>query len=87
MKKTSKWIIVKNATKSTWPFNFPKDPVGGVTADYSEHTTDKGKEAGIAPSYTSVDAAILDCEKINKLDPAGKYAVCPLDYGKISVKH
>lgn len=85
--KNTKWIVVKFAAKDYWLSHFDKDPTKGVDESYSTHSSPTGKMVGILPRYQDNALALKHCAEINALNPSGGYAVCPLDYGKTSVKH
>ena len=85
--KNTKWIIVKFADKDYWPMHYDKDPTKGVDKSHSAHDSYSGKEVNIFPDYVDKELAQIHCDVINNNNPSGGYAVCPLDYGKTSVKH
>ena len=72
------YIIVKNAGNS-WNYYFLEDPKeGSVHPSYSSHDSYTGVNLDIKPSYEDFDEAQRDCERMNKENPVGDYAVCKL---------
>lgn len=72
------YIIVKHGG-SSWNHYFMEDPKEGtVHPSYSTHDSHTGMDLAIKPSYEDFDEAQQDCERMNKENPVGDYAVCKL---------
>lgn len=73
-----KWIIVKYADFTSWAKYFYKNPNVGCDQSFSCSKTIKGKQNNIKGYYTDKNEALKDLTVMNKIDPNGKYAVCPM---------
>lgn len=72
------YIIVKNAGPS-WPHYFLEDPkMDAVHPSYSTHGSFTAMTLDIKSEYEDYDEAVIDCEKMNKANPIGDYAICIL---------
>ncbi len=72
------YVIVKHAGE-TWAYHFEKDPkTEGATKIHSARWSHSGKIGHLKETYEDLDEAEKDCIRINKINPAGDYAVCPL---------
>lgn len=72
------FIIVKNAAKEVCNLFFDSDPQLGMHKSFSAHLTYSGKEANLKECYITKEAAEIDLKRINKMNPSGNYAICPL---------
>lgn len=73
-----KWIIVKHADFTIWSKYFYRNPATGCEQSFSCAGTVKGKQNNIKGYYTDKNEALKDLLVINRKDPNGKYAVCPM---------
>ena len=75
-----KYVIVKYAQDCVWNFHFNEDPKLGAHISYSVFNSPTGKECGVKQVYEAHerDQAELDLEALNKANPVGTYALCPL---------
>ena len=75
-----KVIIVKHAQDCVWNFYFNEDPKLGAHIGYSTYNTPTGEEFGVKKVYEAHERnqAELDLEALNKANPVGAYALCPL---------
>ncbi len=72
------WIIVKHADFSEWSKYFQENPATGCSLENSCSTTVLGRKLKIKNFYSNKNDALMALLNINKLDPNGKYAACPL---------
>lgn len=77
MKK--KYIIAKLAKDDSWMNVYASDPkTTGLTISFSACYTRLGKDLSILSHYPDEKSAEIDCERLNKANPGGAYAVCVL---------
>lgn len=72
------YTIVKYAGKIYRPNYFKDDPTEGVHISHSCYDSYVGRRLNIQETYESKELANMDCEKLNKENPSGDYAVCPV---------
>lgn len=72
------YVIVKYAKEEVWDWYFDSPPSQGVHKSYSAHDTYTGQSCNIQSSYATMHKAEEDCAKMNKKNPIGYYAVCPI---------
>lgn len=76
---SNKWIIAKHANKDYWSFYYEENPIEtGLPLAHNCSTTFAGRELSIKQYYENHSEAIKDCNRINKINPCGGYAVIPV---------
>jgi hypothetical protein len=76
--ENKQYVIVKYAGED-WAWHFKEDPkIHGATRNQSARWTYSGKIAKLEEIYDDLDTAEKDCARINTLNPAVGYGVCPL---------
>lgn len=72
------FAVVKNAGVN-WQHYYMEDPkLGKVHPSHSAHDTFTGQNLNIQESYGGREAAQIDCDRMNKENPVGDYAVCEI---------
>jgi hypothetical protein len=72
------YIIVKNAHPFVQAMFWDEDPQNGIDISWSAVDTYTGQQVGIQKSYATKGGAEIDCQKMQKYNPCGYYAVCPV---------
>lgn len=74
----NRWIIVKHAGFSSWSKYFMENPNNGCEITASCAGSIHGRRSKIKAVYDDKNEALKDLIVINKSNPNGDYAVCPL---------
>jgi hypothetical protein len=72
-----RYAVVKHAGAG-WELYFTINPNLGAHPSFSSHDTHTGKCVGLQSGYEDICSAQIDCDTINKINPPGNYAVCPI---------
>lgn len=72
-----KFTIVKHAGK-TWEKYWRYDPKLGTSIEINYTLSSIEKICNIKESYKDLNEAKKACELINKVNPIGDYAICPI---------
>ncbi|EKD89696.1 MAG: hypothetical protein ACD_33C00005G0011 [uncultured bacterium] len=70
------YTICKYAKDEIYESFYISDPKLGVNIGKSAYYTFTGKGSGIKLLYNDIEEANKDCDKLNKVNMTGHYAVC-----------
>lgn len=77
--KTQEFVIVKNANDQKWHLHFLEDPrIVGVRRHFSAYFSFDGRFNEIDVTYTNLEKARCDMERLLSHNPNGAYDICPV---------